>query len=438
MNDKTQKLDLIILGGGAAGLAAAVAYGRRIGGTSSFAVIEKEEKLGRKLLATGSGRCNLTNMNMSEEYYNASARPFMRTLLSRVTPQRLVASFEALGLICRADPEGRVYPCSNQASSVLDILTLWLEQTGCRVFCGCRAERIRKTDGGFVIEAGEKEFLAKTLILATGGKASKALGSDGSSYKFAQDLSLPCEPVFPSLAPVYVSDKQLPIIKGVRCAADVSLIADGKTVMKESGELQFNEKTVSGICVFQLSRGVNEFLTVKTVNGKPCREVTIEADLLPEYSREDISALLAKKCSELPNAPADALFAGVLNRKLGAYIMKKCGVEAKGKTLASVTEAQITALSKAVKQARFTPCAPSSFDSAQVTAGGIPLTETDRNMRSGRHQGLYIIGEALDADGMCGGYNLHFAFAGGITAGAHAAKTEVKNRDKNKRNKASS
>ena len=431
MNSNVLDFDTIILGGGAAGLAAAVAFGRRAGG-ASFALIEKEQKLGRKLLATGSGRCNLTNMNMSEEFYNVSARPFMRRMLSRVTPERLISSFESLGLLCRADSEGRVYPCSNQAASVLDVLTLWLGRTGCRVFCGCRVGRIRRENGGYLLEADDKTFFAKTLILASGGQASAALGSDGSSYRFARDLSLPCEPVFPSLAPVFASDRLLPSVKGVRAAARVSLVADGKTAACEYGELQLNDKTVSGVCVFQLSRLVNEFLALGTVNGRRCESVRIVADLVPDISAGGLEELLAKKCRSLPDAPSDALFAGVLNRKLGVYIMKKCGIPTNGETLSSLSAAQIGAAAQYAKNAVFTPGAPSRFDSAQVTAGGIPLSEIDRNMKSLRFGGLYIIGEALDADGLCGGYNLHFAFAGGITAGAHAAKSEVKKHDKDK------
>ena len=432
MSESLLEFDVMILGGGAAGLAAAVAFGRRAGGKASFAVIEKEQRLGRKLLATGSGRCNLTNLDMTEEYYNAAARPFVKNMISRVSPERLISSFETLGLLCRPDSAGRVYPCSNQAASVLDVLTLWLESTGGKAFCGCKVESVKKTDEGYLLRTSDKTFLAKTLILASGGAVSKALGSDGSSYRFARDLSLLCEKVYPSLAPVNVADKKLSFVKGVRAAAAVTLEADGKTLAREEGELQFNEKNISGICIFQLSRYVNEFFALGTAEGKKCRNISVCADLMPDVSEEQLFDTLKKRCGLLPEAKADELLTGVLNKKLGGYILKRCGVPCSGRSLSGVSERELRLIVKTIKRCGFTPSAPSNPDSAQVTAGGIQLSQVDRNMKSKTHDGLYIIGEALDADGLCGGYNLHFAFAGGIIAGTHAAKAEGKKHDKDK------
>ena len=424
--------DLIVLGGGAAGLAAAAAFERHQNGARA-AVIEKEPKLGRKLLATGNGRCNLTNMNMSAECYNKAAASFMRQMLSRMTPERLIKNFEQLGLLCRADDEGRVYPLCSQSSAVLDVLTMQLENYGTDIFCNTRADSIKPTGGGFLVTAGDSVFSAKTLILAAGGKVQSALGSDGSSYVFAAQLGLECSPVFPSLAPVIVNDKNLHCAKGVRTAAHLTLVADGRAVCSESGELQLNEKNISGICVFQLSRLVNEFLTLGTVNGKKCGSLHISADLLPTLSEEDVYVFLRKRWFDLPQLSAGELFTGLLNKKLGEYIMKSSSMEYRNKRLSDIHDARLHDLAHKVKNCKFVPSAQSAPNAAQVTSGGITLSLIDRNMRCTRYNGLYIIGEALDADGICGGYNLHFAFSGGIIAGVHAAKSWEKKNDKNKR-----
>ncbi len=431
MNENVFKYDVVIIGGGAAGLAAAAAFGRR-DPDARLAVLEKEKKPGKKLLATGNGRCNLTNFNMTEESYNFTARPFVKALISRVTPQRLIDSFEKLGLLCRGDTEGRVYPYSNQASAVLGTLLLHLKKNGTDVICETKVNSVKNTNGGWLLDCGDKSFFCKTLILSTGGAVQKALGSDGSSYELARRLSLDCSPVFPSLAPVNVTDKHLPSVKGVRTQAIVSAVSDGKTLCFERGELQLNEKNISGICVFQISRYINEYFALGTVRGKKYREVYISADLAPDHSEEEIAAFLQKRKNDLPDADASELFTGLINKKLTVYLMKKCGVAYSGRKIRDISAKELSALSHAVKICKFTPCKMSSYDQAQVTAGGISLSEIDRNMRSVRYKNLYIVGEALDVDGICGGYNLHFAFASGITAGAHAAKNEVKKNDKDK------
>ena len=426
MSNKTD-FDVIIIGGGASGLAAATAFGRHSGGLSA-AVIEKEEKPGRKLLATGNGRCNITNTDMSELHYNEASRALVKSVLQRIDTGRLISLFGSLGLYCRTDSEGRVYPYSNRALAVLDTFMMWLRQTGVTVICGARADSVEITENGFAVVCGGVRYTAKKLILSSGGAVQKNLGSDGSSYRFADELRLSCEPVFPSLAPVIVKDRELSAVRGVRASAAVTAMVNGVPVKTETGELQLNEKNISGICVFQLSRIINEAFV--SSNEK---DVCITADLAPDIPHSELSGLLQKKLSALPDAAAEMLFTGILNEKLGAYIFKKSNVKYKDSTLGALTSAELDKLCRTVKRCVFIPEKMSEYGAAQVTAGGISISEIDRNMQSKKHKGLYIIGEALDADGDCGGYNLHFAFASGIIAGTHAAKNEVKRHDKNKR-----
>ncbi len=433
--DKTfLQYDVIIVGGGAAGLVAAVCCAKKLFGNIRVAVVEKEFKLGKKLLATGNGKCNMTNHAMSAEYYNLSSRDFISKILSKYSTDKIEAFWKSIGLITKRDAQGRVYPYSGQASSVLETLLLNLNTFGVDVFCETEITEIRRFNKQYRLFSKKRNFAAEKVVLASGGMVQPNLGSGGASYKFAEDLNLKCTKLFPSLAPVICSDSDLKIAKGVRTAADVSLKADGKTVKTEIGELQINEKNVSGICVFQLSRMVNEYFSLGTVCGRKCAKIVISADFMPEFSFEEIQRLLEEKRRRFPNSLSSDLFTGIINGKLGSYLLKKLGIDS-CRELCKLTDDNIYSLTSRLKSTEFIPSAPSGINTAQVTAGGIEISEIDKNMESIKNKNLYIVGEALDVDGVCGGYNLHWAFASGITAGNHAANLYMKRGGKNDKSK---
>ena len=404
MSDKILQYDIIIVGGGAAGLVAAVCCAKKLSGKIKIAVIEKEFKLGKKLLATGNGKCNMTNNNMSEEYYNNESRGFVKNIISKYSTNKITAFWEYIGLLCKADSFGRVYPYSGQASAVLDILIMNLEYYNVDIFCETDITSIIPEHNGYKLTAYKKTFTAQKVILGTGGKVQPSLGSNGSSYKFAADLGLKCTDVFPSLAPIPCNDKYLPLMKGVRTAAVVSLKADGKILCSEQGELQLNEKNISGICIFQLSRYVNEYYALNTINGT-------------KYNRR----------KQMPTSKTEELMTGIINKKIGLYLAKKLNIDLNTK-LYNLSDDNIESLARSVKECEFVPSGMSGINSAQVTAGGIVLSEIDKNMQSVKYNNLYIIGEALNVDGICGGYNLHWAFASGIIAGNAAANSYKKKR----------
>lgn len=417
------RYDVVIIGGGAAGLAAAVSYSVN-SSRPRVLVIEKEKKVGRRLLATGSGRCNLTNLDMSPFYYNENSRPFVEKVISKMPPSELMRYFEKLGLRCRPDSAGRVYPYSNQAASVLDTLLLWCGKKGVEILTETKVERITSGGRGYIVKTNNGEFHADKLILASGGAVQKNLGADGSSYTLAGDMGIAVTSTFPSLAPIPVSDKRLSSVKGVRTAAVVSVAADGKILHTEEGELQFNEKNISGICVFQLSRYVGEYFSKK---GR-YKNIEIFADIAPDMTEGDLSAYFSIKRKTMPDQPADSLFTGLLNAKLGRYILQRCGDKPNvdkftGKFIGKFTDKEFAVIIHKMKRLSFVPSSMMGVDSAQVTAGGVKLSEIKDNFESVKYKGLYIVGEALDVDGMCGGYNLHFAFSSGIMAGQNAAKS---------------
>ena len=427
MNDKILQYDIVIVGGGAAGLVAAVCCAKKLNGKIKIAVIEKEFKLGKKLLATGNGKCNMTNNNMSSEYYNDESRQFVKNIISKYSTDKITAFWESIGLLCKADSFGRVYPYSGQASAVLDILIMNLEYYNVDIFCETNITSIIPENNGYKLTAYKKTFTAQKVILATGGKVQPSLGSNGSSYKFAADLGLKCTEVFPSLAPIPCNDKYLPLMKGVRTAAVVSLKADGKILCAEQGELQLNEKNISGICIFQLSRFVNEYYALNTINGKKYNRVSIIADLMPDYTLDETENILKKRRKQMTTLKTEELITGIINKKIGLYLAKKLNIDLDTE-LYNLSDDNIESLARSVKECEFVPSGMSGINSAQVTAGGIVLSEIDKNMQSVKYNNLYIIGEALNVDGMCGGYNLHWAFASGIIAGNAAANSYKKKR----------
>ena len=427
MSEKKFNVDIAIVGGGASGLAAAVSAGKKAfssGRKCRIVIIEKEKRTGKKLLATGNGRCNLTNKNMSEEFYNGSCRELIGDTVKKYGTDRIIAFFNSLGVVCKTDTQGRVYPNSEQASAVLDMLRINAARYGAEEMCGCCVERITPSGNGFLIKTEDMLINAEKVILTTGGKAQQKLGSDGSTYRLARMLGLKCSPIFPSLVPIKVKSDDMPFLKGIRTAAAVSLIADGKTVNNECGELQLTQIGLSGICVFQLSRFVNEFFASETVKGETVKSISVSVDLMPNFTLDEVERMLFRRRKQLAFLTLEEFFTGLLNKKIGQCLLKKLKLLPLSRTSDTLGERDVRSLARLIKDWRFQPSAMSDMDSAQVTAGGVVASEINSKMQSVKYKNLYIAGEALDADGLCGGYNLHWAFASGIIAGKEAVMGE--------------
>lgn len=417
-------VDIAIIGGGTSGLAAAVLCAKKLSTEKlkrRIVIIEKEKRVGKKLLATGNGRCNITNENMSAEFYNGSCNKLAADVIKKYNTRRMISFFNSLGLECKSDSQGRVYPYCEQASAVLDLLRFNARHYSVEEMCETELLSVTPTNGGFRLDALNKTIFAKKVILTTGGEASPKLGSDGATYRFAKMLGLHCTPIYPSLVPVKVSDSFMPFLKGIRTGAEVSLIADGSVAKRETGEVQFTQNSLSGICIFQLSRFVNEFFANKTVNEINVKTLAISLDLLPEYSHDEVERLFYRRKKQLGYLTLEDFFTGILNKKIGQCLLKELKILPIKRAVSSLSSDEIGRLTSLVKDWRFIPSGQSDMNNAQVTAGGISASEIDRNMQSVKYKNLYIAGEALDLDGLCGGYNLHWAFASGMIAGQAAA-----------------
>ena len=419
-----RRAEIVVVGAGASGLMAALTAAeeqKRQHRPVSVLVLEAAQKPGRKLLTTGNGRCNLTNMRGELSRFHGDV-PAAETVLGKYSPQAVVRRFLSLGLLCREEDEGRVYPNSGQAASVLSLLLEHLQALGTEILCEWPVSALSREKGGFLLRSTDgDQVLAQRVILAASGKAAPQLGSNGSGYELAKALGHSCTPCFPALVPVICEEaKRCKALHGVRCRGKVSLLGDGKPLGEESGEIQFTDYGISGVCVFQLSRMASEWAQSKTVNGKHFTSLQFSLDLLPNHSPEELLGMLQRRKRLLPKSDSMAILSGFLPVALARQISKE--VLEKPVPLESLSTSDIEKMLFNAKNYTFTVKAIQGWDRAQVTAGGVPLSEiSGETLESLRCPGLYLCGELLNIDGDCGGYNLQWAWASGMAAGKAAA-----------------
>lgn len=396
--------DAVIIGGGASGLMCAVTAKQK-NPQLTIAIVEKNDRVGKKLLSTGNGRCNLTNANLARERYAGSFHNKLDSVLNRYDTQRILSRFAGLGLQAAPDSEGRYYPLCRQASAVLDVLRFACDRLGVDVFCGETIKSIKKQNEGFCVTSHENTFTARKLIIACGSKAAPKLGGSASAADYLKNLGHTVVPFSPVLCPVKVDSGVLKALKGIRTAAAVTLMRGGKAIHSERGEVQFTENALSGICVFNLS-----------LYTRPGDSITI--DLCNDISNKELYSLLQQHQKLFAALPCDNLLTGVFHKRLAQAVMKSAGVQGFSRPCSDLTEDELRVIAHTAKHFTFTVKENSGFEQAQCAKGGVKGDEIDeRTMQSKRCRNLYVCGEAIDICGECGGYNLHFAFATGCIAG---------------------
>lgn len=423
---KNMNYDVAIIGGGASGLMTAVeilSHNKKC----SVAIIEHHKRVGRKLMATGNGRCNLTNENISTNAYYGSLVRYADTIFNRYNSDYIKGIFSKIGLVTYSDNEGRVYPLSNNVSSVLDCLRNYILNNNAFEICETDVNKIVPKKNGYqlICKQGDENISinARFVVLACGGKASPKLSTDGSGYNLTQQLGIKNTTIFPSLTSLKCNEKYLSSLKGLRVKGEISLLADGKIIDTQNGEIQFTENSLSGICVFQLSRYVNEYFFCGTVNNKRYKKLAFEINIMPNLTEQMCQQLIYERANLLRDYTIDKFLDGFLHKKLGLQLLKQCGIVDLNKKVNSLTKQEKDKISYMLNHWRFIPKEKSNFENAQVTAGGICADEINPfSMESRKYKGLYIIGELLDIDGMCGGYNLHWAWCSGIISAENIIK----------------
>lgn len=388
---------VLIIGGGAAGLSAAIASAR-LG--ASVTLLERDARVGRKILATGNGRCNLTNLAISPHAYNCP--DFVAPVLTEYPYERVRDFFGEMGLLTTADDEGRVYPSTNAASSVLDVLRLECAHLGVDVRCEFEAERFTERGGpaGFEVRSAAGEAVTgQSVVVATG--VGPLLADTGHAWVESA----------PVLGPLRTETEPIRGLSGVRVRCAATLLGDGdaehaEPIATERGELLFRDYGVSGIMVFDLSRYLE--------NG-----CSLSIDFAPDATARELEAMLTERCSSLGWRTAETFFTGMLHDRVGRAVLRAAGV-ASGATVASLPVAK---LARQLKEFRLGVLGVGDEKQAQVTRGGASVAEFHpETMGSRRMDGLFAAGEVLDVDGRSGGYNLHWAWASGIVAGEAAAR----------------
>ena len=419
---QTIKKNVMIIGAGAAGLMAAICVAKT---GADVALIEHNSRVGKKILSTGNGRCNLTNENPTEKSYRGSDPAFAERVISHFDITRTLSFFEELG-VYTVSKDGLIYPRTNQAQTVLDCLRIALIEQGdtecVTVINDARITDLSHGDAGFLanVVVDEKmnsktiQVRSDALILSTGGLAAPKTGSDGSGYAYAKIFGHSLVPTVPALCALSASSPFLKALHGVRTAANCALYIDGNNVYEEKGELQFTKTSLSGIVVFQFSRYAAYAL-------KDNHSVVVKIDLTPEIMKNDLEKELFRRKMTFPERSAEELLLGILQKKLAIELCKLCNIRPSAPA-GSVSTDTIKKLALQIKGLCVPITGTASFEAAQTTAGGISVKEIDPDtMGSKLVKGLFFAGEIVDIDGACGGFNLQWAWSSGAVSGICAA-----------------
>ena len=397
-----------IIGGGAAGMAAALAASEYE--NAQVVLMERQARLGKKLSATGNGRCNLSNIHAAEGGYHGDDRHFHEYALNQYPPSETLQWFSGLGLYTVTEPSGKVYPYSDQANSVVDVLRFSLERPNIQVLTDFEVQKVKKDGAVFSVSARSETLEFDRLIIACGGLAGTKLGGTMSGYKLLRSFGHKCTKLRPTLVQVKTSWPGVSALKGVRANCKAVIYQNGKPHRGSEGEIQFTEFGLSGPVIYEISRDACQ--------GGGEWECTL--DFLPDISSDALTELLHKRSSS--RLTTEDLFTGILHNRLGRVIVKEAGIRG-NLPICDLREDQLFDAVALAKGFTVGLTEPLGMDAAQVTAGGIFTNEFDpTTMQSRLVPGLYACGEVLDVDGDCGGYNLQWAWSSGRLAGKCAGK----------------
>jgi predicted Rossmann fold flavoprotein len=418
-----------VIGGGASGMMAAVTAAR-LG--AKVTVYEKNDRVGKKILVTGNGKCNFSNRDFSERHYYGD-RKKLKVFFDRFSVEDAVDFFIRAGMLVK-DKGGYLYPWPEQASAVLEILRMEMRRSGVKTELCADVKRIgnEKGNGLWTVYFGTEKAEHDAVILACGGCAAPKTGSNGDGFALARKLGHRIRPVVPALVQLRCKDHFLKITAGVRCQAKIGLYEEKKggireLLQEEEGEVQFTDYGISGIPVFQLSRQAAYLIE----EGKAA---AVSIDLLPQMDRQEFEEMCGQRMENAYDRTLEEFLLGLANKKINLMMIKEAGHKPADEA-GRLGEKRLKKLLYGYKELWVHIDAANSFDHAQVTAGGVELDEVTQNLESEKRPGIFFAGEILDVDGRCGGYNLQWAWTSGYIAGKSAAqrcpkqggKTEKKN-----------
>lgn len=406
------KYDIVIIGAGASGLAAAIEAKRAVsvqGRDISVLVLEKEGIPARKISAAGNGKCNFANKNFDLSNYYGNKK-YINTVFSQISNSDNILFFQNIGVPFTDDGSGRLYPMSRKASSVADALVLECKRLGVDIVCGRDVKKIERIGSLFKIN---EEITAEKLIISLGTKAGLSAKSAYNGEEILSELGVALNKFYPCLCGLNLDKKYPKSLKGVRHICNVCLEYNGKTVFEEKGEVQFNDKGVSGIPVLQATCTASKLLS----EGK---KLKLNLDILPDITIEKFCQTVITRANDYRNMPCDNLFTGFIQKQLYANALKSCGIKL-GEPLPR-DKKSLNELAYNMKYLSFSVISAAQFENAQVCGGGVNTKELSDNLEYRKISGLYICGELVDVVGKCGGYNLSWCWSSGRLAGRSAAE----------------
>lgn len=403
---------IIVVGGGAAGMMAAIVAAKE---GAEVIILERNDRVGKKLLATGNGRCNYTNVNLSINNYHGKNSTFADWALNHFDVKTTIDYFEKLGITPAVEDNGKVYPLSFQSSSILDILRYEIEERNIELITEAYVVDIKKRKNFTVKLKDGKVFEAERLILATGGMAMPVSGSDGNGYSLAKSFGHNLIPIHPGIVQLNLEGNFFKQIDGVKVVGVARLYSNDKFLLEDNGDILFTKYGISGPPILQLSRTALEYLNA----GK---DIELRVSIIHTKTSKELEAYLYNRFRNSRNKTSQQSLVGLINKRLILPILREINID-KDKLVGDLSKAEVEKLSGILTNWSFKITGSQSWGQAQVTAGGISTTDVDyKTMESKLVKGLYLVGELLDIDGDCGGYNLQWAWSSGYIAGVNAAK----------------
>ena len=404
------KTEIAVIGGGASGLMAAITA-KKSG--KEVIILERKDRILKKVLITGNGRCNITNVNANISNYFGKNISSVENILNRFTPHDTMDFFNELGIVCNEENRGKVYPLSGQASSVVDALRFEAEKLGIKIETEFYVRKIEKDGFKFRIYSEDrKKIEAGRVIIAAGGQSYPELGSNGSGFELAKELGHSVTKLSPSIVQLKTEKYQVKGLQGIKTDVAVTAYGDNKKICTYDGELLFTDYGISGNVVFNISFVMPLY-----------KNVEFEIDFMEKFDYNELYEMLKERKRILSHLTMENYFNGMINKKLGQFLSKVSGIEKLSKPVKDLNDSDIRKLCTVLKKYRVKILETTGFKNAQVTAGGVLLDEVNiETLESKIVKGLYFSGEVLDVYGECGGFNLQWAWASGHIAGENAAK----------------
>lgn len=410
-----------IVGAGASGMTAAIAAAKA---GAKVTLFEKNDRVGKKILATGNGKCNLSNLEFDMDQYYCEDKEKLQKHFDLFSVWEALSFFESMGLMVK-NKNGYIYPYSEQASSVLDILRMELERCRIKIITDTEITGVEYNGANRNFQLKDKngkKYCFDKVILSCGGPASLKKGEGETGFKLAKELGHKIKPIVPGLVQLKSNDSFIKALKGVRCQADLKLMIDGRNAACERGELQFTEYGISGIPVFQMSR-IAAYALQKN------KSVNVIVNFFPEQEAKMFAYVCRLRYETMSDKTLEEYLVGTQNKKINMIMIKQADLKPGMRTKEAGWK-RIWALMQNYQAFSIHINDVNSMDKAQICAGGVDYAQVDLSMQSEIVKGLYFTGEMLDVDGKCGGYNLQWAWTSGYIAGVNAAKIDEKGNEK--------